>query len=171
MNDEILVFNDVNLWTGKRNLFVKRAGQPVDLAKWMQLVPESMLPRAEFDQFEIELGQIGWYCLLLIWETRELFGFSIDDVRLAIVEDFRPQVLVNDGKAVPAVGWALDPGERLSGAIRSAAELYWGSIGRWPQAALVRSLPKGAPSEFVIDDGKLRIIEARWVWRGMVILL
>lgn len=172
MSDEIVVFNDVNIWTGKRSLFVKRAGQPVDLAKWLQLVPEGMLGKAEFDQFEMEQGKhICWHCLRLIWDTRELFGFTLEDSRLLKIESFYPQILVNGGQAIPAVGWTLYPGERLSGELRSAAELYWGSISVYPRMALVRSLPKDAPSEFALDECRLKIVVASWVWRGMVIVL
>ena len=38
MSDEIVVFNDVNPYTGMRGLLVKRAGGPVDLGKWMEIV-------------------------------------------------------------------------------------------------------------------------------------
>jgi hypothetical protein len=171
MSDEIVVFNDVNIYTGMRALLVKRAIQPVEVGKWLEVVPEPMRGKVLFDEFEIEQGAFVWHYLRMDWMTREFIGFEIGDSRLAAIEGWEATVKVNGGEAVPAVGWTLESGERMSGAIRSAAELYWGTIGKYPQVTLVKSLPKDAPKTLKVDDSEIRLLVRDWMWRGMVVVL
>lgn len=172
MSDEIVVFNDVNPYTGMRGLLVKRAGGPVDLGKWMEIVPESMRGRAIWDQFEMEQGLFTWHHLRMDWETREFIRFEGSDSRLAAIEGWKPNVNVKDSTDIPAVAWQLERGDRLSGAIHSAAELYWGAISRYPKLALVRTLPQSAPETMSVGDGaQIRILCQAWVWRNTVIVL
>lgn len=169
--DEIIIFNDINPVTGKRSLFVKRAGCAVDLSKWLEIVPEELRSKAIFDQFEMDHGKhIQWHCLRLEWTTRELIGFEVGDDRLSF-DGWKPRILTNDGKAIPVMGWTLEPGERLSGAIRSATDAYWGVLSVYPQIVVTRNLPASAPSELDVDCCRLRIMQADWVWRGMVLVL
>jgi len=171
MTDEIIVFNDVNIYTGMRALLVKRAIKPVEFGKWLEMVPESLRGKVMFDEFELEQGKFVWHYLRMDWITREFIGFEIGDSRLAAIEGWEPKVKVNGGEAVPAVGWTLESGERMSGAIRSAAELYWGTIGKYPQVALVKGLPKDAPKAMQIDGAEIRLLVRDWIWRGMVVVL
>lgn len=171
MNDEIVVFNDVNIYTGMRVLLVKRPIRPVEMDKWIELVPEPVRGKMLFDEFEIEQGAFVWHYLRMDWITRELIGFEIGDSRLAGIEDWKATVKVNGGEAIPAVGWTLESGERMSGAIRSAAELYWGAIGKYPQVTLVRNLPKDAPKKLMVDNSEIRLLARDWIWRGMVVVL
>jgi hypothetical protein len=174
MGDEVVVFDDVNIETGKRALFVKRAGSPVDLGKWMESVPAEVRPLTVFDQFEMDQGRhMVWHCLRMDWPLREMFALEADSAKLQI-DGWKPAVFLDGRASVPACGWTLIPGsgERLSGAMRSAAELYWSVTNRWPSLALVRSLPGGAPDTLQVGDGcTLRIIPADWVWRGVVVVL
>jgi hypothetical protein len=171
MNDEIVIFNDVNYETGQRALLVKRPGQAVEIGKWIDRVPEEMRGKVIFDQYEIEQGAFVWHLLAMQWPPRELIGFEVGDIHLAGIEGWQPRVDANDGKAIPAVGWMMERGERMSGAIRSAAELYWGAIGQWPQVALTRSLPKDAPEKLQIENVEIRLLARDWIWRGMVVVL
>jgi hypothetical protein len=171
MNDEVIVFNDINPYTGMRALLVKRAIYPVEIGKWLDLVPEPIRGKALFDEFEIEQGAFCWHYLRLDWMTRELIGFEIGDSRLAAIDCWEARVKVNGGEAVPAVGWTLESGERMSGAIRSAAELYWGTVGSYPRVALTRNLPKDAPQTLKVDNYEIRLLAKDWMWRGMVVVL
>lgn len=174
MNDEIVVFNDVNIYTGMRALLVKRAGKPVDFAKWMEIVPEDMRGNAVWDQYQMEQDATNWHHLRMDWMTREFIRFETDDSRLASIEGWKQTVNFKGGTDIPAVAWMLEAGDRVGGAIRSAAELYWGKISRWPKLCLVRGLPKDAPKEIVIDPssgGAIKIVQVDWMWRKMVVVL
>jgi len=171
MSDEIVIFNDVNIYTGRRVLLVKRPIQAVEIGKWLDVVPEPMRGKVQFEEFQIEQGAFVWHYLRMDWMTREFIGFEVRDSRLAGIEGWEAAVKVNGGEAVPAVGWMLESGERLSGAIRSAAELYWGTIGKYPLVTLVRNLPKDAPKTLKVDDSEIRLLARDWMWRGMVVVL
>lgn len=169
MNDEVVIYNDVNIHTGERDLLVKRAEREVNVARWVDLVPRDMA--IQFDTFEIEQGRFVWHYLHLKWATRELIGFDAKDVRLRIEGWSLPKAHTQNG-LVPAVGWTLSARERMSGAIRSAAEIYWGSVGIWPKVALSKMLPSNAPTGMHVADGiEIKIMEMSWVWRGMIIVL
>jgi hypothetical protein len=171
MNGEIVVLDDVHPYTGKRALLIKRAGQPVEISSWIDRVPESVRGKLEFYEYEIEKGMFTWHHLRMNWMTREFIGFEIGDSRLAALAGWEPTVKVNGGEAVPAVGWTLESGERMSSAIRSAAELYWGTIGKWPQVALVKKMPKDAPESMQIDGSDIFLLARDWMWREMVVVL
>jgi hypothetical protein len=57
--------------------------------------------------------------------------------------------------------------------------LYWGTIGKYPQVAMARSLPKDAPESITLTpnpspkegEGKIKILARDWMWRGMVVVL
>ncbi len=174
MSDEIVEFNDVNTYTGMRALLVKRAGEPVDVAKWLEIVPEDLRGSAVWDQYQMNQGTFVWHHLRMDWMTREFIRFEADDSRLASIEGWKQTVNFVGGTDIPAVAWMLKSGDRVSGAIRSASELYWGTISRWPKLCLVRSMPTNAPKEIVIDPssgGVVKIVQVDWMWRKMVVVL
>lgn len=174
MNDDVIVFNDLNRYTGMRALLVKRADEPVDVSKWMEIVPDEMRVSVVWDQYQIEEDAHIWHHLRMDWMTREFISFEAQDSRLQSIEGWKQRVNFKGGTDIPAVAWMLEAGDRIGGAIRSAAELYWGTISVYPKLCLVRNLPEDAPKEIVIDPSSgsaLKIIQADWMWRKMIVVL
>jgi hypothetical protein len=150
-----------------RGMLVMQVGGPVEATTWLARVPEQSQRSVQL--FDFELGErVQRHYLHLNWKSREVIGFSPQDVRLRI-EGWLPAALVNDGRAVAAVVWWLEAGETISGAFRSAAELFWASCGAWPTVGLMWREPPTA--ELVVGGCQLSVKAAKWVSAGCVVVL
>lgn len=155
-NDESLVLNDISRY-GLRRVHVIRMGKRVEQANWLHLLPVE----TDWDDVTTAVYQdkaMGIWHLWMHWHARELI-----------------QLKLADGQKVPSYWWWVGKmGAQLSGDL--AATVYRQLMGRWPEVALVKKLPKGATAQSTIqakDQGEiieLPICVADWVPPKMVIV-
>lgn len=165
MSDEVVVFNEINPYTGMRALMVRREGKPVEVDPYLEMVPVSSRRSMRAERFE--LGR--WHYLKMDWEPRELIGFEVGDSRLAgLGRRFTVRV---EPCAVPAAAWTLERGQRMTDAMLAAVTLYAETVKFRPQVVAVGHLPEAAERELRIAGFCFPILEAEWVWDKMVLAL
>ena len=177
MVDEVIIFDEVGP-AGLRKLLVMRVGEAVDPLPWLLQVPEEMRTRVELIEFTLG-DRVKQHYLKLEWPTREVVRLTVRDLRACIGDGYRAQDFVTAGADwLAAVMWTLEEGERISGGIRSAAELYRGTFGRWPRRAILwkgAQFPreKGARGEGTLEmgEGRVSIHAAGWVPKGCVVVV
>lgn len=71
----------------------------------------------------------------------------------------------------PVAAAILEPGERVSGGVRRAAEAYCEAHGAGDVFAWVRSIPSGAEeyAEVAFEGGTAMLLQAEWVPHGWVV--
>lgn len=157
-----VIFDDLGIDL-RRRILIMRVAEPVNATDWWARLPAEARMRSQLIDFELG-DQVKRHYLELIWPPREVVGFGIADCRLQI-EGWAPAATVNGGAAVAAVVWWLDQGEAISGALRSAAEMFWSKLGAAPTFGLLWKNPP-APK-----FGPLRLRNVDWVPCGCVVVL
>lgn len=164
--DEVMVENSLSRY-GLRTLHVMRMGGPVNVDRWLEMVP--VVCRETVQVYREMEGGLGVHHLSLYWPAREV-------TRLVYPEDLRQ---------VDGVFWWIgksmyEPEKTAS--IREAADwaamTYRMAYGRQPERCLVREIlagwkmASGDPFE-VEGDGqtiKLQLTEEPWIPKGFLVI-
>jgi hypothetical protein len=136
---------------GMRLLHVMSTG-PVG-REWLDKIPAAARPLAQVNEFTDE---VNMHHLELRWRAREAV-----------------KVVFRDGAGVieerPVVAWALVKGDRVSEAVRQAAECYRSIFGRYPQYGWMKRLPVEDGMDVEITDGAAVILfRDDWLPDGFV---
>jgi len=127
--------------SGLRWMHLAQMGAPVAASLWLARIPSYSLPLVETQQ-QHEKG-LDLHHLRMWWPAREL-----------VTVKGGPEGL-NDRQALL---WALDKGQTLREAIVYAGVAYMDLVGRWPDVAMVQSLPRGATDTVnIYEDADERI--------------
>jgi hypothetical protein len=123
---------------------------PISPLTWACALPDEALPLAELVQGEDK--SLGIHSLVMTWPVRDL----VIGVQLASGAKIEK----------PMVVWKLVSGDRMSMAIRYAADMFERSMGRRPGFAWLRFIPELA-TQYV---GDVELMQADWAYPGCVFI-
>jgi len=176
MTNEILLYDDLNPYTGMRVVAVRRADVPVDADAYLEKVPGAALPSLTSERFEVAQKSVTWHFLTLTWAPRELIGFAVEDSRLEGLGLKLPVRVIPkgdavDGGVIPAAAWTMEAGKGMEGAMLAAVTLYAEEVKFHPRVILVKHLPEAAEQVLRVGSFCFPIVQADWVWKAMVLVL
>jgi len=135
---------------------------PISPLKWANALPDEALPVANIVPAEDKV--LGIHSLTMTWPARDMLHEFIDEQ--------------GQSYKVRLVMWKLIDGDRVSMAIRYAADIFERAMGQRPGFAWIAAMPKGMDEfetvgGYVVDavrvDGvSLRI--ADWAYPGCVFI-
>lgn len=114
---------------------------------WALKVPDEAVRLADFVQGEDR--SLGLHSLVVTWPARDVL-FEV----LECGQVYRRTMVV----------WKLVQGERVSMAIRFAADVFERELGRRPGFAWMRSMPRGVEEWTVVGD--VCLLTADWAYPG-----
>lgn len=127
--DEKLIENSISRF-GLRTLDIIRFGQPVDVERWLKLVPGEawdlvMVARRVEPELQIHHA-------VITWNAREMVGFKDAPIKYGAL-------------------WWINKHEHMSDAIDLASSLFKLRTGEYPTRCWVNELPKEAPDAYEIE--------------------